>query len=160
MSTSSSHTPQSGYAHKDVSALENTLNTALGVLCPVFLAALGLVGGIVTGFSVSWLSWLWLTGAAGQALAALTVVLLLVAVFLACRVAGWAVGSVVGGASLALGWVLASLALIAPSGSGDVLMTSTPVNYVFLYGGVLAAVLGTLMNTQPQMKKSVAPPRT
>ncbi|RCV48329.1 hypothetical protein DEF23_25185 [Marinitenerispora sediminis] len=109
------------------------------------LTALGLVAGTVGGLASSWLSWLWLTGAAGQGAAAAALVLMLLALFAGCRAAGWGMGTRLGAGLPAGGWIAASFLLVSWSSSGDVVLTAAAINYAFLFGGIAVAVLATAL---------------
>ncbi|TDQ54767.1 hypothetical protein EV190_10183 [Actinorugispora endophytica] len=133
----------------DTDVLDHRLGTALAVLNGVFLTLLGLVAGGAVGLSASWLSWLWLVGAVGQGLAVVTTLLVLATLFAGSRALGWSTGAKWGPGAFALGWIASSFALIGVSYGGDVLMTSAPTNYLFLYGGVAAVVMGAVLTPDP-----------
>lgn len=128
----------------DAGTLDRRLGAALAALNGVFLVALGLVAGIAVGLSVSWLSWLWQADAVGRLLAGAAVLLILAALYAATRTLGWSIGARWGPGAFGLGWILASFALTGLSFGGDILVTSTLTNHLFLYGGVAAVVLGTV----------------
>ncbi|PPS93434.1 hypothetical protein BH05_08050 [Thermobifida fusca] len=124
----------------------------LAALNIVFLAALGLVGGIVAGLCAGWASWLWLTGTIGQLLSVATVLLFLLVLFSGARVIGWAVGAKWGPGAFAAGWILAGVLLTGYVAGGDVVMTSTVPTYLFLYGGVGAVIVATVLTPETRDK--------
>ncbi|GAA3722664.1 hypothetical protein GCM10022205_02930 [Spinactinospora alkalitolerans] len=129
------------------------LGTLVGVAGYAVLLVLGFVAGIVCGLSASWLAWLWQVGPIGQALAVAALVLLLVLLFLGCRVAGWGMGSRLGAGLPAAGWAAAGFAIVGHSSAGDVVMTAAAVNYGFLYGGITAVVLATVLTPPAPVRR-------
>ncbi|GAA3741335.1 DUF6113 family protein [Salinactinospora qingdaonensis] len=113
------------------------------------LLSLGFVAGIVSGLAASWLSWLWQTGSLGKVVAGVTLVVLCGLLFAGCRAAEWGMGSRIGSALPAAGWVVAGFTLISVSSAGDIVMTSAVINYGFLFGGIGAVVLATAVSSAP-----------
>jgi hypothetical protein len=148
VTSSAEHTSPRPEAAADTEAFDRRLHGALAVLNGVFLAALGFAGGIVLGLCASWTSWLWLTGTVGRVLGVVTVLLFLAVLFSGTRAVGWATGAKWGPGTFAAGWLLAGVALTGYSSGGDVLVTSAVPNYLFLYGGVGAVILGTVLTPE------------
>jgi len=150
VTSSAEHTsPPPEPAAADPGAFDLGLGRALAALTLVFLAALGFVGGTVLGLYASWLSWLWLTGTVGQVLGLATVLLFLAVLFAGVRTIGWAVGAKWGPGAFAAGWILAGAVLTGYASGGDILLTSAVPNYLFLYGGVGAVILATVLTPEP-----------
>ncbi|GAB3207739.1 DUF6113 family protein [Marinactinospora thermotolerans] len=108
------------------------------------LLVLGFVAGIVAGIAQGWLAWLSQTGTAGTVVAVSGLVAFLLLLFLACRLAGRELGRP-GAGFPAAGWVAASFALIGWSSGGDVVLTSATINYGFVFGGIAAVVVATVL---------------
>ncbi|MDD6792481.1 MAG: hypothetical protein PUE00_10015 [Thermobifida fusca] len=153
MTSSAEHTGGRAEPGAEATAgLDRRLMGMLAALNIVFLAALGLVGGIVAGLCAGWASWLWLTGTIGQLLSVATVLLFLLVLFSGARVIGWAVGAKWGPGAFAAGWILAGVLLTGYVAGGDVVMTSTVPTYLFLYGGVGAVIVATVLTPETRDK--------
>ncbi|GAA1772628.1 MULTISPECIES: hypothetical protein [Streptomonospora] len=107
-------------------------------------AAVGFGGSVLAG----WLSYLWVAGPAGQAVAAVALVAVLAALFAGCRGAGWGMGSRLGALLPALGWAAAVFSLIAVTSGGDIVLTSTVIDYCYLFGGLTAVGIAAVV-TEP-----------
>ncbi|QBI52571.1 hypothetical protein [Streptomonospora litoralis] len=106
--------------------------------------SVGLGGSVLAG----WLSYLWQAGMAGQAVAAVALLGVVAVLFAGCRAAGWGMGSRLGAGLPALGWGAAVFSLIAMTSGGDIVLTSTVIDYCYLFGG-LAAVGIAVVLTEP-----------
>jgi hypothetical protein len=67
-----------------------------------------------------------------------------VLIFATCLLAGWGMGTTLGGLMAALGWLLTSVVLTMPTSSGSVIVTNTTAGKWFLYGGAISAVAGLM----------------
>lgn len=149
MTSSAEHTgarPEPGA--EGTAALDRRLMGMLVALNVVFLASLGLISGIVVGLCAGWTSWLWLTGRVGQLLSASAVLLFLAVLFAGTRMIGWAIGAKWGPGTFAGGWILSGVLLTGYVSGGDVVMTATVPTYLFLYGGVGAVILATVLTPE------------
>lgn len=104
-------------------------------------AAAGLGGTVMAG----WLSYLWRAGMAGQAVAAVALLVLLAALFAGCRAAGWGMGSRLGSGLPAVGWAGSVFALVSATSGGDVVLTSTAIDYCYLFGGLTAVGIAVVL---------------
>ena len=68
-----------------------------------------------------------------------------VVVFATCLLAGLGMGTPAAGLTVAGGWLVLSLLLTLPTAEGSVIITNTTAGKVFLYGGAIAAALGTVL---------------
>ncbi|MFD0776337.1 DUF6113 family protein, partial [Streptomonospora algeriensis] len=73
---------------------------------------------------------------------------LLAALFAGCRGAGWGMGSRLGSGLPAVGWAASVFALIAMTSGGDIVLTSTVVDYCYLFGGLTAVGIAVVL-TEP-----------
>ncbi|MUL39811.1 hypothetical protein FZ103_01220 [Streptomonospora sp. PA3] len=112
------------------------------------LLALGVGVGFGGSVMAGWLSYLWKSGSAGQAAASVALVAVLAALFAGCRAAGWGMGSRLGSGLPAFGWAGAVFTLIAVNSGGDVVLTSTVIDYCYLFGGLTAVGIAVVM-TEP-----------
>ncbi|WP_017592806.1 hypothetical protein [Nocardiopsis potens] len=112
----------------------------------LFLAALGT--GVVGGVYAGWLGWLWMTGLVGQALALITLAVVLAALYAAVRGVHRATGGPLGPLLCTIGWVLAQMVLVGVGANGDVVFSAAGVNYLYLLGGVGAVMFGLLSTTR------------
>lgn len=78
----------------------------------------------------------------GRGPAPLVAIILDVAIFATCLLAGWGFGTMAAGLMPAIGWIVASFILAMPSGHGSVIITNTNAGKWYLYGGALAAAAG------------------
>ncbi|MFC4560492.1 hypothetical protein ACFO4E_01345 [Nocardiopsis mangrovi] len=111
----------------------------------VFLLPAGFAAGIVGGPAARWLTWLWNTGLGGQIVAGIAAAAVLAVLFTACRAAGFGTGSRLGAGLPAVGWTAASFALVTVSSGGDIMLTSNVMEQVYLFGGVFAVSMATVL---------------
>ncbi|GAA4608314.1 hypothetical protein GCM10023195_32480 [Actinoallomurus liliacearum] len=104
------------------------------------LVVLGLIFGVITSFQFSWTL-------AGFPVAA---VLLSLVEFAAFRLAGWAMESKVGVATLAVPWLIVVVLLSSRRPEGDLIVTGTTAGYVFIFGGSIAAVVAVAVTRSPR----------
>ncbi|MFB9801125.1 hypothetical protein [Streptomonospora salina] len=112
------------------------------------LLAAGVAAGLGGTVAAGWLSYLWRAGAAGQAVAAVALPVLLAVLFTGCRAAGWGMGSRLGAGLPAIGWGGSVFALIAVTSGGDMVLTSTAIDYCYLFGGLTAVGVAVVL-TEP-----------
>jgi hypothetical protein len=94
------------------------------------LFILGAVQGVIGSFQY------------GQSPVPLIAIVLDVAIFATCVLGGWAMHSLAGGLTPAVGWMLTSFILSMGSAQGTVIITASAAGEWYLYGGALAAVAG------------------
>ncbi|MFW5416516.1 hypothetical protein J0910_07835 [Nocardiopsis sp. CNT-189] len=130
MSASSTSTGPSG-------AGPARLAVAIAANTMLFLAALGT--GVFGGVYAGWLAWLWMTGPVGKALALISLAVVLAALYAAVRGIGRVTDVPLGPLLCATGWIGAQMLLVL-GGSG--VFGVSPVELVFLYGGMGAVMFG------------------
>ncbi|MFC3997161.1 hypothetical protein ACFOVU_14605 [Nocardiopsis sediminis] len=133
--------PPEGHAVRRIAVTERGVAIAANVV----LLSAGFAAGIVGGPAARWLTWLWNTGLGGQVVAGAIAVAVLVLLFTACRVAGWGTGSRLGAGLPAVGWTAASFALVTLSSGGDIMLTANVMEQVYLFGGVFAVSMATVL---------------
>lgn len=99
------------------------------------LFVLGMVLGVVGGFSQSWY-----VGAVPAAAIAWVLV-----VFGLCLGAGRLMGARLAATCVAIGWLLVSMVLSMKLGSGDLVIAGDIAGIVYLYGGMAAIVAAILL---------------
>jgi Family of unknown function (DUF6113) len=105
---------------------------AFSAVLYVVLFVLGAFEGIVGSFQYS------------QSPAPWIAVLLVLAIFASCLLAGWGTESFSGTLVVGFGWILASFLLSMGSHTGSVIITATSAGEWYLYGGTLAVALAVL----------------
>lgn len=108
------------------------------------LALAGAFVGLAGGFALGWLAWLEYYGVWGRVLAGVGAVCYLVALFLACRRGAGGLGGRWGALGAAAGWILGTLLISTYAPGGDVVITDSIVNYLWVYGGMVTVVAGAL----------------
>ncbi|NUW46385.1 DUF6113 family protein [Nonomuraea rhodomycinica] len=111
--------------------------SALGGAVYGMLFVLGLVMGVVGGFTQA----AWHVGAVPVA-----AIGWLLALFGVCLGAGRMLRTRAGAAVTAAGWLLVSMPLSIKLSQGDLVISSSPAGYVYLYGGVLAVATAFLLS--------------
>ncbi len=112
----------------------------------VLLFVLGAFQGLIGSFQYS------------QSPAPLIAIVLAVIVFVTSIFGGWGMRTFAGGLLPALGWILASFILAMGRPNGSVLIAATSAGKWYLYGGVLACLVGSVGSVFTRMRHS-APPR-
>lgn len=79
-------------------------------------------------------------------------------VFAACWLAGIGMGTALGGLAIALGWLFASFVLTLPTPGGSVIVTNTAAGKWYLYGGAVAAAIGTVLGIRTRRRPRGSPP--
>jgi Family of unknown function (DUF6113) len=105
---------------------------AFSAVVYVVLFVLGVVEGVVGSFQYSQPPTPWIA------------VLLVLAIFASCLLAGWGTESFSGMLAMGAGWVIAAFLLSMGSHSGSVIITATTAGEVYLYGGTLAVLAASL----------------
>lgn len=126
------------------------LASVLGVVTGAVLLLAGFTAGIVGGLALSWLAWIGESGSRGAVLAFGSALLYLVLLFVGCRLGASGMEARSGAALPAGGWALANLLLISYSPGDDIIVSDSLVNYVLLFGGVLAVTLATVTAPAPR----------
>ncbi|GAA1120542.1 hypothetical protein GCM10009642_67420 [Nocardiopsis metallicus] len=123
------------------------------VLSFAVLLFAGAAVGLMSGFSMGWVSHFWDLGPITQAGGVAAVVVYLVALYALCRLAGWGSRRQSGALGFALGFVAILLAMIGYTVGGSIVISGKLVNYVFLFGSMVALAAGVVRSV-------VLPPRT
>jgi hypothetical protein len=97
------------------------------------LFVLGAMQGLIGSFQYS------------QSPAPLIAIVLDVAIFLTCLLCGWGMRTFAGGVIPAVGWFLTSFIVSMGTAQGSVIITDTAAGQWYLYGGALAAVVGSVI---------------
>jgi hypothetical protein len=75
------------------------------------------------------------------------------AILLTCVLAGWGMGSPLGGLVPALGWFAASFVLSLPGAGGSVIVTNTTAGKWYLYGGAVSAGVGMVLTFRRRARR-------
>lgn len=129
------------------------MSAALTVLSFAVLLFAGAAVGLMSGFSMGWVAHFWDLGLTAQIGGVAAVVAYLVALYALCRLAGWGSRRQSGALGFAIGFVAVMLVMIGYTTGGSVVISGKLVNYVFLFGSMLALAAGV-------MRSFVLPPRT
>ncbi|MBV2362779.1 DUF6113 family protein [Streptomonospora nanhaiensis] len=126
-------------------ALRRAAEPAVTALAYASLALLGAAVGLGGSVFAGWLAYLWAAGAAGQGVAAVTLVAVLGLMFAGCRAAGWGMGTRLGALLPALGWAAAVFSLVLVRAGGDIVLTSSVAAYGYLFGGIAAVGMAVVL---------------
>lgn len=129
------------------------MSAAVTVLSFAVLLFAGAAVGLTSGFGMGWVSHYWDLGLAAQAGGVAAVVAYLVALYALCRLAGWGSRRQSGALGFAVGFVAVMLVMIGYTTGGSVVFSAKLVNYVFLFGSMIALAAGVV-------RSIVLPPRT
>ena len=116
--------------------------TAVGYLV---LFLLGALQGMIGSFQY------------GRSPAPLIAILFAVIILVTCVAAGWGVGTFAAGLLPAVGWIVASFIIAMPRPNGSVIITNTAAGQVYLYGGALACLIGSVSAFITRLRRSVRP---
>jgi hypothetical protein len=130
----------------DAGAVTGGRRRVLAVAGYVMLFVLGAVQGIFGSFQY------------GREPSPLIAVILVLFVLVTCVGCGWGIGTFSAGVLPAVGWILASFILAMSRANGSVIITATTAGECYLYGGALAAAVGSLTAFYIRVRRS-APPR-
>ncbi|MBE1534199.1 DUF6113 family protein [Actinomadura algeriensis] len=119
---------------KDESGLESPAEAVVSALAYVMLAVLGAVYGLVGSFVQDWT-------VREVPLASIVLVVLL---FGLVRLAGWGMGGRTGAVIPAFLWLIVVFVMSLQRPEGDLVVPATIAGYVYIIGGLLAAVLGVM----------------
>ncbi|MFB4312795.1 DUF6113 family protein [Actinomadura sp. 21ATH] len=125
------HEPQDLTGDPD-DAAEGPLDAFVSGAAYAALGVLGAVVGVVGAYAHSWT-------AGPVPVAGVAVILVNLGMV---RLAGWALGGRIGASVPALLWTAAAVALAVPRGEGDLIVPGTWTGYLFIIGGLVAAVIG------------------
>jgi hypothetical protein len=128
-------------------------SAALTVLSFAVLFFAGAAVGLMSGFSMGWVSHFWDLSLIAQVGGVAAVAAYLVALYALCRLAGWGSRRQSGALGFALGFVAAVLVMIGYTTGGSIVISGKLVNYVFLFGSMIALAAGVV-------RSFVLPPRT
>ena len=128
------------------------MSAAVTVLSFAVLLVAGLAVGVLSGFAMGWVSHYWDLGPAAQAAGVAAVLVYLVLLYALCRLAGWGSRRQSGALGFAIGYVAVMLGMIGYVTGGNVVFSAKLVNYVFLFGSMIALAAGVV-------RSFVLPPR-
>jgi hypothetical protein len=80
-------------------------------------------------------------------------------IFTTCLLAGWGMGSPLGGLMAILGWLGVSVLLTMPTAGGSVIVTNTAAGRWFLYGGAVCAGIGVAASFRWRVRRPARLPR-
>ena len=110
----------------------------------VILLVTGLAAGVASGFGMGWFAHLWALGTAVQAGIVAGVLAYLVLLYAVCRLFGWGSRRQSGALAFAAGYVLALIGMIGYLPGGSIVFSAAPVNYLFLFGSMVALGAGVV----------------
>ncbi len=128
------------------------MSSAVTVLSFAVLLVAGLAVGVLSGFSMGWISHYWDAGLAAQAAGVAVLGVFLVLLYALCRVISWGSRRQSGALAFAVGYVVVLMAMIGYMTGGSIVFSTKLVNYGFLFGSMIALAVGV-------MHSFVLPPR-
>lgn len=120
-----------------VQPVERSPRGAVTVAAYVVLVMLGLVMGVLGAFQHSW----YVRPVPIPVAAPLCVAVL----FAVCRAAGWAMGARSAALAPAAGWLAVTMVWLSDRPEGDVVIAGDLSGYIYLYGGLVAALVGVML---------------
>lgn len=126
------HSAGQGMAHPR----NNQLEAALGGAAYGMLFVLGMVAGVVGGFSQDWYI--------GEV--PISAIVWVVVLFVLCLGAGRLMRTKLAATCLAIGWLLVSMVLSMKLAAGDLVIQGDLAGVVYLYGGMAAIVAAFLLS--------------
>ena len=115
------------------------------------------IGGYVVLFVLGAVQGLFGSFQYGREPAPLIAILLAVVVFVTCAGCGWGIGTFAAGLLPAVGWILVSFVLAMSRPNGSVIITATTAGECYLYGGALAAAVGSVSAFYFRVRRSARP---
>lgn len=133
------------------------LSSAMTALSFLVLLLTGAAVGLLSGFGMSWFSHHWPLGTLVQAGSVVGVVMFLVLLYALTRLAAWGSRRQSGATGFAVGYVLSLLGMIGYLPGGDIVFSAAVVNYVYLFGSMMALAAGVMRSaTLPGPSPSAA----
>lgn len=114
--------------------VESPAEAVVSALAYVMLAALGAVYGLVGSFLQDWT-------VSGVPVASIVLVVVL---FALVRLAGWGMGGRAGAVVPAILWLVVVFVMSMQRPEGDLVVPATVAGYIYIIGGLLAAVFGVM----------------
>ncbi|WP_460772167.1 hypothetical protein [Nocardiopsis nanhaiensis] len=128
-------TPETAQVPRSRLALLSPVMTGLSCL---ILFCGGLAVGMAASFGMGWFAHFWVLGLPVQAGIAAGVLAFLVLLYALCRLAGWGSRRQSGAAAFAAGFLVSLLGLIGYLPGGSIVFSDALINYVFLFGAMVA----------------------
>ncbi|MBR8744601.1 hypothetical protein [Nocardiopsis sp. MG754419] len=119
-------------------------SSAMTVLSFLVLLPTGAAVGVLFGFGMSWFSHHWPLGLLVQVGSVAAVLVLLALVYALTRLAAWGGRRQSAATGFAVGYVLVLLGMIGYLPGGDIVFSAAVVNYVFLFGSMVALAAGVM----------------
>lgn len=114
------------------------------VLLFALLLLTGVAVGVLSGFGMSWFSHYWPVSALVKAGTVAGVLAFLVLLYALTRAAAWGSRRQSGATGFAVGYVLSLLAMIGYLPGGDIVFSAAAINYLFLFGAMVALAAGVM----------------
>ncbi|GHE29284.1 hypothetical protein GCM10017673_34700 [Streptosporangium violaceochromogenes] len=122
---------------EQVQPLERSPGRAVTVAAYVVLVMLGLVMGVLGAFQHSWY--------ARPVPIPVAAPVCVPALFAVCRGAGWGMGTRSAALAPAAGWLAVTTIWLSDRPEGDVVIAGDLSGYIYLYGGLIAALVGVML---------------
>lgn len=124
------------------------LSTVLTAVTFPVLAVAGAVAGLLSATGAGWLTRYWEAGALAQVLGVVGLVAMLGALYCLCRLCAWGTRGVSGGVAFALGFVAMAMVLTMYMPGGDIVLTSHPLHYGYLFGSMVVLAIAVVRGLQ------------
>ncbi|KOX20905.1 hypothetical protein ADL05_05285 [Nocardiopsis sp. NRRL B-16309] len=139
--------------------MSGVLSAVLTVLTCAVLLALGVGAGLLGSFGAGWLTRYWDAGAVPQALAGAGLLAFVALLYGVCRLVAWGSRRQSPALAFAVGYLAALVALVAYVPGGDVVITGHLLHYGYLFGTMLALVIGVVHSGLSRFPSRPAPAR-
>ncbi|GAB2492336.1 hypothetical protein [Nocardiopsis aegyptia] len=129
-----------------------------GLTCAVLLP-LGATTGLVGSFGAGWLTRYWDAGAIPQVLAGAGLLAFVALLYGACRLVAWGSRRQSAALAFAAGYLATLVVLVAYLPGGDVVITGHLMHYGYLFGTMLALVIGVVHSGLSRLPSRPSPAR-
>ncbi|MFE3458955.1 hypothetical protein ACFXKD_15550 [Nocardiopsis aegyptia] len=129
-----------------------------GLTCAALLP-LGAAAGLVGSFGAGWLTRYWDAGATPQVLAGTALLAFVALLYGACRLVAWGSRRQSAALAFAVGYLATLVVLVAYLPGGDVVITGHLMHYGYLFGTMLALVIGVVHSGLSRLPSRPSPAR-
>lgn len=135
------------------------LSAVLTVVTCAVLLPLGVAAGLLGSFGSGWLTRYWDAGALPQVLAGAGLLAFLGLLYGLCRLVAWGSRRQSAALAFAVGYLFTIVVLVAYLPGGDVVLTGHLMHYGYLFGTMLALVIGVVHSGLSRLPSRPAPVR-
>ncbi len=135
------------------------VSAVLTVLTCVVLVPLGAGAGLLGSFGAGWLTRYWDAGPTAQGLAGAGLLAFVALLYGLCRLVAWGSRRQSAALAFAAGYLAVLVVLVAYVPGGDVVITGHLMHYGYLFGTMLALVIGVVHSGLGRLSHPASPAR-